>query len=117
MEQNKEMTAQESLRLITETMNNSRKEILRTVIRGSEDDFFQQCPARLRHLDIEIVVADEPEQDAVAIDAPVPHHFLHGNLTGSGALVRNILNKICTTSHSSGGISISFCFFPQRGKT
>lgn len=30
MEQNKEMTAQESLRLITETMNNSRKEILRT---------------------------------------------------------------------------------------
>ena len=29
MAQNKEMTAQESLRLITETMNNSRKEILR----------------------------------------------------------------------------------------
>ena len=30
MEQNKEMTAQESLRLIAETMNNSRREILRT---------------------------------------------------------------------------------------
>ena len=29
MEENKEMTPQESLRLITETMNNSRKEILR----------------------------------------------------------------------------------------
>ena len=29
MEQNKEMTAQESLRLITETMNNNRKEIVR----------------------------------------------------------------------------------------
>lgn len=30
MEQNKEMTAQESLKLITETMNNSRKDILRS---------------------------------------------------------------------------------------
>ena len=29
MEQNKEMTAQESLKLITETMNSSRKEIVR----------------------------------------------------------------------------------------
>ena len=30
MEQNKEMTAQESLKLITETMNNNRKEIVRS---------------------------------------------------------------------------------------
>ena len=29
MEQNKEMTAQQSLNLISETMNNSRKEIVR----------------------------------------------------------------------------------------
>jgi|GEM_PF-4542425 len=30
MEQNKEMTAQESLALITETMNNNRKDIVRS---------------------------------------------------------------------------------------
>jgi hypothetical protein len=30
MEQNKEMTAQESLSIITETMNNNRKDIVRS---------------------------------------------------------------------------------------
>ena len=46
-----------------------------------------------------MAVADEAEQDAVAVDAIVPHHLFHGNLAGAGALVDYELNEIRVASH------------------
>jgi hypothetical protein len=63
-------------------------------IRRPEYHFIQHGFAGFRHLDIQVIVADQAEQDTVAVDAIVPHHFFDGNLPGTGALVNNILNEI-----------------------
>ena len=60
--------------------------VLRTVVGWSQDNFLQQSFARLCNLDVEVVVTDKAEENAVAISAPVPHHLFHGNLPGAGAL-------------------------------
>ena len=38
---------------------------------------------RLRHFDIEVIVADQAKEYTVAISAVVSHHLLYGNLTGA----------------------------------
>ena len=63
-------------------------------------DFFQDERTSVRHLDVEVVVADKAEQDAVAIDAVITHHFPHGNLPGAGALVHDIEDEISVAGHS-----------------
>ena len=65
-----------------------------------ELDFFEDGFAGFRHLDIEIIVADETEQDSVAVDAIVPHHLSDRDVTGARALVDNELYKICVASHT-----------------
>ena len=73
--------------------------VLRTVVGWSQDNFLQQSFARLCHLDVEVVVTDKSEENAVAISAPVPHHLFHGNLPGTGALVNDELYKVRIASH------------------
>ena len=51
-------------------------------------------------LDIQIVITDLAEEDAIAIDAIVPHHLLDGNLPGARALLHYVLYKICITCHT-----------------
>ena len=68
--------------------------------RRLQDGFLQDKPAWLRHLHEEVVVADEAEENAVAVDAIVSHHFLHGYLTGTGALVDDVLDEVLTASHN-----------------
>ncbi len=43
------------------------------------------------------------EQDAIAVNAIVSHHFLYGNLTGARALVDDILYEVRIASHKSKG--------------
>lgn len=59
-----------------------------------EHDFVQDRLAGIRHLDIQVVVADQAEQDTVAVNAIVPHHLFDGNLPGAGTLVNDELNEI-----------------------
>ena len=40
------------------------------------------------------IVADKAEENAVTIDAVVPHHLLHSNLPGAGTLVNDVLNEV-----------------------
>ncbi len=69
-------------------------------IRRPEHDFIQNSLTCIRLLYIQVIVANQTEQNAVAVDAIVSHHLLHGNLTGAGALVHNELDEICVTSHN-----------------
>ena len=73
--------------------------VLRSVVRRSQNDFLQQGPAGLRHFDVEVVVTDKAEENAVAICAPVSHHLFHGNFPSVAALVDDILYKVRITSH------------------
>ena len=76
------------------------KIVLGALIRLPELDFFEDGFPGLCHLDIEIIVADETEQDSVAVDALVPHHLSDRDVTGARALVDNELYKICVASHT-----------------
>ena len=73
--------------------------VLRTAVGWSQDNFLQQSFARLCNLDVEVIVTDKAEENAVAISAPVPHHLFHGNLPGAGALVDDELYKVRIASH------------------
>ena len=76
------------------------------VIRRSQNDFLKDCLARLRHLHVEIVVADKPKENTVAIRAIVSHHLLHNNLTSAGALVDDVLYKVRIASHITSSLPI-----------
>jgi hypothetical protein len=86
-----------------------------------ELDFLEDGFAGFGHLDIEIIVADEPEQDSVAVDAIVPHHLSDRDVTGARALVDNELYKIRVASHTDRRLSEqTYSFFrtsANRGPT
>ena len=73
--------------------------VLGTIIWWPQDDFLQDVPSRLRHLHVEVVVADQAEEDTVAIGAVISHHLFYGNLTGARALVYDVLYKVWIASH------------------
>ena len=75
--------------------------VLGSDIRRAKNHFLQQSFAGLRHLDIEVVVTDQAEKDTVAVNAIIPHHLLHDNLPGAGALVHDELYIIFVTSHNN----------------
>ena len=70
-----------------------------SVIGRAKNDFFQQGPPGVGYLEIEFVVADEAEQDAITVDAIVPHHLFHGDITGAGTLVCYVLDKVWIRGH------------------
>ena len=73
--------------------------VARALVRRAQDYFAQEGLAGLGDLDIEVVVADQTEEGAVAVDAVVAHHFLDGDVAGAGALVDDVLDEISVASH------------------
>ena len=69
------------------------------VIRRAKDDFFQQSLPGFRYLEIEVIVADQAEQDTIAIDALVSHHLLDSDFSSTSALVLDVLYKVRIASH------------------
>ena len=65
-----------------------------SVVWRPKDDFLQKGPAGLRYLDIQVIVADQAEQDTIAVNALVSHHLFRGNISGAGALVYDVLNEV-----------------------
>ena len=68
--------------------------VLGAIVRWPKDDFFQEGTSRLRHFNIEVIVANKAKENTVAIGAIVSHHLLHGNLTSARALVDDVLNEV-----------------------
>ena len=50
--------------------------VFRTVVRRSQDNILQDRPTGLSNFNIEVVVADETEENTVAISTIISHHFL-----------------------------------------
>ena len=57
--------------------------LLGSLLRRAHHQLFQLSRALRRGLDIQTVITNQTEQDPVAVDAVVSHHFLHGNITGA----------------------------------
>ena len=68
--------------------------ILGPVVRRTKNHFLQYSFSGLCHLDVEIVITDHTEQEAIAINAIVSHHLFYSDFPGTSALVRDILNEI-----------------------
>ena len=51
---------------------------------------------------VETVVADEPDDFAVTIDAVVPEHLFDGNHSSPGALVGYVLHEVLVACHGNG---------------
>ena len=60
---------------------------------------FQHFATGFGGFNIESVVADESEDFAVAVDGVVAKHFADGDLSSSGTLVGNVLDKIGIACH------------------
>ena len=73
------------------------------LVRRTHFDAAQQRAACLGRFQIEAVIADEAEDDAVAIDAVVAEHLFHRNLARTGTLVGDVLNEVGVACH--GGLS------------
>ena len=73
--------------------------VLRAFVGRSQFHTSKHCPPCIGGLQVEAVVADESEDDTIAIDAKVAKHLLHGNLTGTTTLVGNIFYEIRMTRH------------------
>ena len=73
--------------------------VLRAFVGRSQFHTPKHCPPGIGGLQVEAVVADESEDDTIAIDAKVAKHLLHGNLTGTTTLVGNIFYEIRMTRH------------------
>ena len=76
--------------------------VFRAVVRRTHLDAAQQRAASLGRFQVETVVANEAEDDAVAIDAVVAKHLFHRNLARTSALVGDVLNEVWVACH--GGI-------------
>ena len=76
-----------------------------SVVRCTHLDAAQQRSACLGWFQVEAVVADEAEEDAVAVDAVIAEHLFHRNLARTRALVGDILNEIEVACH---GVWLSF---------
>ena len=70
-------------------------------IRRPEDNFLQHGLTGICLFYIQVIVANQAEKNAVAVDAVVTHHFPYGYLPGASALVNYILYKIFVTSHNN----------------
>ena len=68
-------------------------------IGGTKDHFFEEGLAGVGDFDVEVVVADEAEEDAVAVDAVVTHHLFDGDFSSAGALVNYELDEVCAAGH------------------
>ena len=68
--------------------------ILCSIVWWTEFDRLQQGTAGIGRLDEEMVIANQTENLAVAIDAVVAEHLLDRYLTRAAALVGNILDEI-----------------------
>ena len=77
--------------------------VFRAVVRRTRFDAAQQRAASLGWFQVEAVVADEAEDDAVAIDAVVAEHLFHGDLACTSTLVGDVLNEVGVACH--GGLS------------
>ena len=79
--------------------------VFRAVVGRTHFDAAQQRATCFSRLQVEAVVADEAEDDAVAVDAVVAEHLFHANLARASALVGNVLNQIGVACH---GVWLSF---------
>ena len=73
--------------------------VFRAVVRRTHFDVAQQRAARLGRFQVETVVADEAEDDAVTIDAVVAEHLFHRDLARTRALVGDVLNEVGVACH------------------
>ena len=62
-------------------------------------DATQQRAASFGRFQVEAVVADEAEDDAVAINAVVAEHLFHRNLARTSTLVGDVLNEVWVACH------------------
>ena len=73
--------------------------VLRAFVGRSQFHTPKHCPPCIGGLQVEAVVADESEDDTIAIDAIVAKHLLHGDLAGTTTLVGDIFYEIRMTRH------------------
>ena len=73
--------------------------VFRALVRWTHFNAAQQRAACLGRFQIEAVIADEAEDDAVAIDAVVTEHLFHGNFARTSALVGDVLNEVGVACH------------------
>ena len=73
--------------------------VLRAFVGRLQFHIPKHCPPGIGGLQVEAVVADESEDDTIAIDAIVAKHLLHGNLTGTTTLVGDIFYEVRMTRH------------------
>lgn len=106
MEQNKEMTAQESLSLITETLNNSRKDILR-----SNAKYYMLWGALLTMFSLVVYVlwnsTGHAYWNTIWFALPLAGFSLEKLLAKRDDVIRseNVISRI------TGGIWLTFCVF------
>ena len=68
-------------------------------IRRAEVNLFENCSAGFRYFNVEVAITDKSKDDTVTVDAVVSHHLSDSNISGTGALIYNILNKVCVAGH------------------
>ena len=73
--------------------------VFRAVVRWTHFNAAQQRAASLGRFYVEAIVADEAEDDAVAVDAVVAEHLFHRNLARTSALVGDVLNEVGVACH------------------
>ena len=73
------------------------------IVRGTHLNAAQQRAARLGRFQVETVVADEAEDDAVTIDAVVAEHLFHRDFARTSALIGDVLNEVRIACH---GVSL-----------
>lgn len=73
--------------------------VFRAVVRWTHFNAAQQRTASVGRFYVEAIVADEAEDDAVAVDAVVTEHLFHGNLACTSTLVGDVLNEVGVACH------------------
>ena len=87
--------------------------VFRAVVRRTHFNAAQQRAACLSRFQVETIVANEAEDDAVAIDAVVSEHLFHGNLACTSTLVSDVLNEVGVACH---GVWLSFVIVQRYEK-